>query len=116
MAISETTGTETISTTEWSLTTDTAGPDQQGADGPVCAVVDLSLLANGDTYRLRYYEVCRSGDSQMLVWEQTYSNVQAQPLVHTPSFTAMWGWDFTLLKLAGADHVVNWSVRQIPIA
>lgn len=116
MAISETTGTETIGATEWSLTTDTSGPDAQGADGPVCAVVDLNALANGDTFRLRFYEVCRSGDTQRLVWEQTYANVQASPIVFSPSFTSMWGWDFTLTKLAGTDRAINWSVRQISIA
>jgi len=57
-------GTETVSTTEWSLTTDTAGPDTATDDAKVSCTLDLANLANGDTYRWRAYEKTLSGDSQ----------------------------------------------------
>ena len=114
MAISEITGSETVGTTEWSLTTDTSGPDTQTDQGVVCAYVDLSALANGDTFVLRFYEKDRSAGTQRLVWDQTFSNVQGAPLAVTPSFTVMHGWDFTLLKLAGTDRAITWSVRRVP--
>lgn len=59
MAITEAySGTETVTTTEWSLTTDTAGPDADTNDGVYQCFVDVSAMANGDSFRFRAYERC----------------------------------------------------------
>ena len=46
-------GSETVSTTEWSMTTDTAGPDTEISDGVFQAFVDLAALAAGDGFEFR---------------------------------------------------------------
>ena len=67
MAISEAfTGTEAISTTEWSLTTDTAGPDAEASDGVFQCFIDVNDMVAGDILQIRLYEICRSGDTQRL--------------------------------------------------
>ena len=46
MAISEAfTGSETVGTTEHSMTTDTAGPDEETSDGWFQSFLDLGALA-----------------------------------------------------------------------
>jgi hypothetical protein len=118
MAIAEITGTETIGTTEHSLATDTSysSADAQTDDGVVQAVIDLNAMAAGDQYRLRIYEICRSGDTQRIAHSAVMTGVQSDPLYVTPAITMLHGWDVTLTKVAGTDRAINWSIRRIPVA
>jgi hypothetical protein len=106
----------TISTTEHSLATNTSYDtgDAQTSDGVVQVFVDLNALANGDTFRLRVYEKCRSADTQRLAWESTFANVQGLPIAVTPALTLAHGWDVTLTKLGGTDRAIPWSIRRLP--
>ena len=114
MAIAELyTGTEAVSTTEWSLTTDTSGPDADTTDGIFQAFIDLNALAAGDVYELKVYEKARSIDTQRLAYYAQFANAQATPIYVTPSLILMHGWDFTLKKLAGTDRTITWSIRQV---
>jgi hypothetical protein len=114
MAITELyTGTEAVSTTEWSLTTDTAGPDVDTTDGIFQCFVDVNALAAGDQFQFRVYEKARGADTQRVVYEAILTGAQAPPIVVTPSLILMNGWDFTLKKLAGTDRTITWSIRQV---
>lgn len=114
MAINELyAGTETVTITEWSGTTDTAGPDADTADGVFQAFVDVSALAAGDSFRFRFYEKTRVGDTQRVAYETTLSGVQTVPIWVSPALILMHGWDFTLAKTAGTDRVLLWSIRQV---
>lgn len=107
------TGTETITTAEWSLTTDTAGPDVDTTDGIFVAVLDVSAIAAGDLYRLRGYEKCRSGDTQRVKYEAFIGGPQAAPIWESYGTLLMHGWDFTLTKISGTDRAIHWSIRQV---
>lgn len=114
MAITEAyAGTEAVSTTEWSMTTDTAGPDADATDGIYQAFVDLNALADGDRYEFRLYEKAQSTDTQRLGYREVFQNAQAEPLFISPSFVLINGWDMTLIKVAGTDRTITWSIRKI---
>lgn len=113
MAITELySGTEAVSTTEWSLTTDTAGPDTDTTDGLIQAVIDVSDMVDGDELQLRVYEKVRSGDTQRIVYEAVWADAQADSLIYTPPLLLMHGWDFTLDALSGGV-TCNWSIRSL---
>jgi hypothetical protein len=113
MAISEyVTGTETVSGTEWSMTTDTSGPDADTTDGVFMAVVDLNAMAAGDVFEFKCYEKARSGDTQRLIYSARFANVQACLFV-SPPLILLHGWDMTLKKISGTDRAINWSIRQM---
>lgn len=113
MAISELySGTEAVGATEWSLTTDTSGPDADTNDGVFQAFLDLSDMVAGDLLRIRVYEKARSGDTQRIASEWWLSGVQAEPLWVSPSLILMHGWDFTAYASAGTVTVL-WSIRQV---
>lgn len=113
MAISEAfTGTEAISTTEWSLTTDTAGPDAEASDGVFQVFLDVSDMVAGDILQIRMYETCRSGDTQRLANEWVLTGAQAAPLWVSDAYVLLHGWDFTLDALAGTITVL-WSIRKV---
>jgi hypothetical protein len=114
MAISEGfTGTETVGGTEWSLTTDTAGPDADTTDGVYQVFVDLNALAAGDTFRFRVYEKVLSSSTQRLVFEAFFTGAQAAPVWASPSLVLMHGWDMALFKVAGTDRSIDWSIRKV---
>jgi hypothetical protein len=114
MAISEAySGTETIGTTEWSLTTDTSGPDSETADGIYQVFIDLNALAAGDIFRLRVYEKVLSSSTQRIVYESIYSGAQTEPIFCSPSLILLHGWDVTLTKISGTDRSIDWSIRQV---
>ena len=113
MAISEyVTGTEAISTTEWSLTTDSAGPDADTTDGIFQLFLDVSDMVAGDQLQIRLYETVRAGDTQRIAEEFILVGVQSTPVWVSPTVILLHGWDWTLDALAGTITVL-WSIRRI---
>lgn len=112
MAVSEAfSGTEAVSTTEWSLTTDTAGPDAETSDGVFQLFLDVSDMVAGDILQIRLYEKARSADTQRLAMEWILTGAQIEPMWISDAFVLLHGWDFTLDALAGTI-TVNWSIRK----
>lgn len=113
MAISELySGTEAVSTTEHSMTTDTAGPDVDTTDGIFQIFLDVSDMVAGDELQIRVYEKCRSGDTQRIVYQSSLFGAQADPIFVLPSLMLLHGWDATLDAIAGTITVL-WSIRQV---
>lgn len=113
MAIAELySGTEAVGTTEWSLTTDTAGPDADTTDGVFQVFLDVSDMVAGDQLQIRIYEKVRSGDTQRIVYQAILTGAQSEPIWVSPSLILMHGWDVTLDALAGTITVL-WSIRQV---
>jgi len=115
MAITELiTGTEAVSTTEWSLATDTSYDtgDAQTTDGVFQVWLDLADMIAGDQLQIRIYEKVRSGDTQRIAFEAILTGAQSQPLWVSPSLVMLHGWDVTCDALAGTI-TVNWSIRQV---
>ena len=114
MAISQAfSGTETVGTTEHSLTTDTAGPDVETSDGIFQCFLDLNALAAGDVFVFKVYERVLTGSTQRLCYVATFSGVQAQPVWVSPSLILLHGWDMTLDKISGTDRSIDWSIRSV---
>ena len=114
MAIAELySGSETVSTTEHSLTTDTAGPDVDTTDAVIQVWLDLSALVKADVYQFRIYEKVTSGGTQRVVYEVRFANAQTEPIWVSPTLIVMHGWDATLDKISGADAAITWSIRSV---
>ncbi len=113
ITINEHEGTETITTTEHSLTTDTAGPDVDTDDGVYEIVLDLSAIASqADLFEMKLYEKVLAAGSQMVIERWTFSE-QADPGVRIYLGTLGHGWDVTLVKLAGTDRSISWGIRKV---
>ena len=107
------TGTETISTTEHSLTTDSSGPDVDTTAGVFQAFIDLNALAAGDEFEFKAYEKVRTGDTQRLVYSAGFRGAQGTPVWVSPTLILGVGWDMTLKKIAGTDRAINWRISSI---
>jgi hypothetical protein len=107
------TGSHTVSTTEWSLTTDTSGPDAEATAGIFQAFIDFNAVAAGDVFEVKAYERCRTGGTQRLVYSARIANAQGSPLWASPALALGIGWDFTLIKIAGTDRTIDWRISKI---
>ncbi len=116
MAISEAFAvSETVTqATEWSLTTDSAGPDLNTDDGVFQVFLDLNALVDGDVLRFRAYEKVQSGDTQRAFFVQDISNAQgAEDNWVSPSFILLHGWDFTAQMVTATSRAITASVRKV---
>jgi len=111
MAISEAfSGSEAVSTTEHSLTTDTAGPDSETSDGVIQVFLDLSDMVTGDQLVITIYEAVNA--NQVPVYQSFLYGPQPTPIWVSPTFVLTAGWDVTLDALAGTI-TVTWSIRSV---
>ena len=105
-------GNNTANTTEWSLTTNTAGPDSDTNNGVIQPFIDVSDMIAGDQLQIRIYEKVRSGGTQRLVYESILTGPQSSPIWTAPSLMLRNGWDVTVKVLAGTTIIVDWSLRS----
>jgi len=111
MAIAEAfSGTEAVSTTEHSMTTDTAGPDSDNTDGVYQLWLDLSDMVTADELQIRIYNTALA--TQRIIYQSNLVGVQAFPIWVSPTFVLTTGWDMTLDAIAGTI-TVTWSIRQV---
>ena len=115
MAITEAfAGSEAVSTTEWSITTDTSYDtgDAQTADGIYQVFLDVADMVAGDQLQIRFYEKVGSASTQRIIEEFILVGAQATPVWVSPSLILLHGWDVTLDALAGTI-TVDWSIRKV---
>jgi hypothetical protein len=115
MAITYTNSSASISTSEYSLPAATISgvPTSQTTDGIFQFLIDFGNMAAGDQYRIRLYEKCDSAGTQRLVEEWILTGAQSKPMFVIPSFILGEGWDVTVLRLAGSDRTIAWSIRKV---
>lgn len=113
MAFSELyTGSSSISTTEYSLTTDSTTIASLTTDAVITIWLDLSAMAAGDEYQLALREKVTSGGTQRTIVLGNPVGAQGEPFVTGP-FQVMHGWDVTLTKISGTDRTIDWSIRAV---
>jgi hypothetical protein len=113
MAISFTNDTATISTVEYSLPSDSTSRVAQTDDCVLEGFVDFGAMAAGDQYQIRMYEKVDAGTQRVISgcnWILT--GVQSNPMFVIPSMMVGDGWDVTVLRLAGSDRTIGWSLRK----
>lgn len=107
------TGTETVSTTEWSMINDSSTIATNSTAGIYQAFVDLNALAAGDVFEFKCYEKARTGDTQRVVFSASFANAQGDPIFASPSLVLGVGWDMTLKKISGTDRLIVWRISKV---
>lgn len=107
-------GSETVSASEWSLTTGTAGPDSETSDGIFQAFVDLAALAAGDVFEFKAYEtVATASGTRRLIYSARFAGAQAAPVWVSPTLVLGVSWDMTLKKISGTDRALVWRIAKV---
>lgn len=103
-----------VSTTEYFLaaasTTQGAGQSTKGA---YQLFLDLANLVNGDEFRIRAWDAISSGGTVRVAMEWTVAHAQSEPLWVTPTLLLFHKWDFSIIRLAGSDRTIAWSIRAV---
>lgn len=99
-----------ISTTEYSLPNDSIILTPITTPNTVQLFLDLSNLQAGDEFELRIYEKVIGSASQVLIFP-VVSLVSGMSSYVTPALCLEHGWDITLVKVAGSDRTIAWSIR-----
>jgi hypothetical protein len=103
-----------ISTTEYSLPGDSAGPTTQTDDCILQVWIDFANMIAGDEYQIRLYEkVNGTGATQRLAEQWSLVGAQAKPAFVMPTVIVAHGWDVTVKRIAGADRTIGWSIRKV---
>jgi hypothetical protein len=114
MAITEAyAGTQSVTTTEWSLTGDDDSLASLTDAGVYQVFLDVSAIVGADLFRVRIYEKVQAGDTQRVVYEAFLGGPQGTPIWVSPALVLMNGWDVSLLRIAGSDRTITWSIRKI---
>lgn len=114
MAIQEfATGTATISTTEYSLVSNSTTLASDVTDGVYQVFIDFSALTATEEYYVQVKEKVTSAGTQRVVFSSTVAGVQGSPAWVSPSLILLHGWDVTVDKIAGTDRSISWSIRKV---
>lgn len=111
MAITITSDSATIGSTEYSLPADSTTLAAQTDDCILQVWIDFANMAAGDLYVVKIYEKINAGTA-LVVYQSSLEGAQGSPFV-SPSLIVGEGWDVTVQKSAGTDRSIAWSLRKI---
>lgn len=103
-------------TVDSSGTTNTDGTTQTLATdtnaGWIQAMLDTSLLANGDSLQILVQVKTLTGSTYATVFDSIYSNIQAEPVKVTPTLYSPFGFKLQMKLVAGTNRNIDWSVNR----
>ncbi len=112
MAITITTDSATIGTTEYFLASDSTTATYQTSDCAVQLFLDLSALTASETYVLSWYEKINGGTARVFS-TTTFTGVQSPAHYASLTYVVGEGWEVSLDKTAGTDRAIAWSLRTV---
>ena len=113
ISVTSFTGSQSVSTTEYSLTNGTTTLATQAVVGMYQAVLDLNAVAAGDAFEFRVYEKSRAADTKRLSFYAAFAGAQSCPVWFSPAVLLGAGWEMSIVKTAGTDRTITWSVRGV---
>lgn len=107
-------GSLSVSTTELSLVSGTSTLQSVADAGVFQVFLDLSALANGDVFEVRIYEKVRSASTKRVVSTFVFTDAQGTDNANAvlPPLHLVHGWDVTVLRTAGSDRTLEYSIRK----
>lgn len=97
--------TAVISTEHTLATVTTAGTYQ--------LVVDAAAMLNGDVLTLRLYGKARTTDTERLLYEASFTNIQGTPLKASLAVVSPHSTKATLLQSAGTGRAFPWAIYSL---
>ena len=116
MALSEPyAGSFTASTIELSFVSGTSTLQTILDDGVYQLFLDVNAVAQGDIFEVRVYERVQSAGTKRVCQMFVIADAQGTDGAHAifPPLQLMHGWDMTIIRTAGVDRVVGYSIRKI---
>ena len=112
MAITLTSDSATIGSTEYFLASDSTTATYQTSDCVLQVFLDLSALGAGDTFKVQFYEKVNGGTARLFA-TTTFTNAQTPANWVSSQYVVGDGWEVSLQKTAGTDRAIPWSLRTV---
>jgi len=111
VAITTSSDSATISTTEYFLASDSTTATYQTADYAMACLISTANMAAGDLFRFRVYEKINAGTA-VVVYECYLNGAQSEALtLAVPPVTE--GWEVSIMRVSGSDRSFAWSFRLV---
>jgi hypothetical protein len=111
MGIAFVNNSATIGTTEYWLASNSTSKVDQTDDNILQVWIDFANMIAGDQYKVRLVEKINAG-TQRTLFEAILTGAQAGPWI-SPSLIVGDGWEVGVIRLAGADRTIAWSLRKV---
>ncbi|MBK9427315.1 MAG: hypothetical protein IPN63_07985 [Gammaproteobacteria bacterium] len=102
----------TVGATELSIVSGTTTLQSITTPGVYQLVIDASVMAKGDEFRVKLYEKCKAAGTKRVFSVWSLQGVQSELFI-TPTFMLLNGWDMTITKLVGTDRAFDASIRKV---
>lgn len=106
-----TSGSASISSTEFSLPASSTSLATLTTVGDVRAVIDVLAMVAGDSYQIRAVDKVNGG-TQANVWGPAVISFAQSGFYSVPSFPAREGWDIRMKLLTGSARTIGWRIEQ----
>lgn len=110
-AITLTTDSATIGTTEYFLASDSTTATYQTADVVLQVYLDVNAMAAGDEFLIQFYEKI-DGTNVRRYYFATLVGAQSEQWV-SPAFIVGNGWEVSVKKITGTDRSIPWTLAKI---
>ena len=108
-------GSFTASTVELSFVSGTSTLQSITDDGVYQLFLELDALLQGDIFEVRIKEKVRAASTQRTCQLFVLADAQGTDGANAvlPPLQLMHGWDMTIIRTAGVDRVIAYSIRKI---
>lgn len=103
-----------VANTEWSLSTNTAGPDFNNRSGVYQLFLNCSGMLGGDEYTVKIYERATNiaGDLSLPTYNNVLVGPQSPEMFITPALILGNFWEITLKNSGVPGRNFFWSIRS----
>lgn len=75
--------------------------------------LDLVNMVQGDIGRVKIKGKARSGDTQRVLWQDSFGPAPTDPLWVSPLIVVQHDWDVSIEQTDGTGRTVPWSIRKL---
>lgn len=111
-AITLTTNSATISTSEYFLASNSTTATYQTSDVILQAEIDLAAMTATETYQITIYEKVDGTNVKTIYGPVILIGAQARAFV-APAFIVGNGWEVGVKKIAGTDRAIPWTLAKV---
>jgi len=112
MALTRTSDSATIGTTEYSLVSDSTSLATDTNAGLYSFSIGFENMVAGDQYEVRLYEKAWASGTKRLVCTPWVKTGISEDL-HLPAIVLGHGWDITVKRTAGSDRTIGWTINKV---
>jgi hypothetical protein len=108
------TGNPTVGATEYFLASASTSKTKQTSAGIYQLFLDINAVVKGDRYEVRVTEEARAADTvERVAFRAELLDDKVAGAYVLPALALLNGWEFSIIKIAGTDRAIPYSIRKL---